>query len=232
MATPQLPLEPGGIYHIYSHANGSENLIRVADNCWHFLKKYFLYIQPAAGTYAYCLMPNHFHAMIHVHDEEKLTKLIKRKSKNDDQIEYPKLVSRQISHFLNGYIQAYNRMFGRMGSLFIPNFKRRKVETSDYFIRLVAYIHRNPIKNKRTRLCYEFFCSSTACFIKELASSFDKGLEFSSNSFQTASLSLPTKGLTGGFSSSFTTLGISKCTQINSIILRRNTSESQAHQRP
>jgi putative transposase len=147
MASPQLPLEPGGIYHIYSHANGSENLFRVEDNYRHFLKKYFQYIQPAAGTYAYCLMPNHFHAMIHVHDEEKLTKLIKRKSKSDDQIEYPKLVSWQISHFLNGYTQAYNKMFGRMGSLFIPNFKRRKVETSDYFIRLVTYIHNNPIKH-------------------------------------------------------------------------------------
>ena len=62
-------MQPEIFYHIYNHANGSENLFRVEDNYRFFLERWGKYVEPVANTYAYCLMPNHFHALIKVKEE-------------------------------------------------------------------------------------------------------------------------------------------------------------------
>ncbi len=54
-------LEPGRMYHIWTHANGNENLFREEKNYTYFLERYNYHIEPVAETYAYCLMPNHLH---------------------------------------------------------------------------------------------------------------------------------------------------------------------------
>lgn len=38
-------------------------------------------------------------------------------------------------------------MFDRKGSLFIPRFKRKPVDSDAYFTQLIAYIHLNPVKH-------------------------------------------------------------------------------------
>lgn len=60
------PLLPDTSFHIYNHANGFENIFREAENYRFFLEKYQLHITPIAETYAYCLMPNHFHLVIRI----------------------------------------------------------------------------------------------------------------------------------------------------------------------
>lgn len=58
--------EPERVYHIYTHANGSENLYREEGNYRYFLKKYVEHIYPVVETYAYCLIPNHLHRVVRV----------------------------------------------------------------------------------------------------------------------------------------------------------------------
>src|SRR5699024_7832798 len=59
-------------YHIYNHANGTENLFREKKNYAFFLKKYQQHIAPIAETYAWCLMPNHFHLLIKMRSEQEI----------------------------------------------------------------------------------------------------------------------------------------------------------------
>jgi len=66
-------LAPEDVYHIYNCANGTENLFREERNYHFFLEKYFKYAHPIAETFAYCLMPNHFHIMVRIRSEEDLT---------------------------------------------------------------------------------------------------------------------------------------------------------------
>lgn len=151
------PLLPDKVYHIYNHANGSENLFRSDKNYRYFLAKYAQYIYPVVDTYAYCLMPNHFHLMVRIRSEEELLEYLKiKKSRKDlepplqgfQTLEEVSLsISRQFSHFFNAYTQAYNKMYNRKGSLFIPRFKRKLVQDENYFTRLIAYIHLNPVKD-------------------------------------------------------------------------------------
>jgi putative transposase len=62
-------LQQGKYYHVYNRGNNRENLFREADNYEHFLRLYDKYICPVAETFAWCLMPNHFHLLIHVKEE-------------------------------------------------------------------------------------------------------------------------------------------------------------------
>ena len=50
----KMPLEPDSCYHIYNHANGYDKIFYNDGNYLFFLKKYALYINPVADTFAYC----------------------------------------------------------------------------------------------------------------------------------------------------------------------------------
>ena len=134
-------LLPDKYYHIYNHANGNDNLFRQEENFYYFLEKYAKYIAPNVDTFAYCLMPNHFHLFIRVKPLEGFRTL--QGVITDEQA--AEFISQQFSNLFNGYTQAYNKRFNRKGSLFNPRFKRKKVETTDYFIQLIKYIHFNPV---------------------------------------------------------------------------------------
>jgi putative transposase len=147
-------LLPEKIYHIINHANGSENLFRSNENYRYFLEKYTEYIYPIAETYAYCLMPNHFHLMVKIRSEADIFNfLVSRQAesvKKQDLTGFENLsglLSQQFSHFFNAYTKAYNKMYDRRGSLFERAFKRKSVETEAYFTQLIVYVHLNPIKH-------------------------------------------------------------------------------------
>ena len=63
------PLRYGQFYHIYNRGTDGCNLFREADNYEHFLGLYDKYISPVAETFAWVLMPNHFHLLVKVKEE-------------------------------------------------------------------------------------------------------------------------------------------------------------------
>lgn len=70
------------MYHIYTHVNGFENFFNREENYFYFLKKYTEYIHPIAETYAYCLMPNHFHVMIRIRTQKDVLEFLRMKELN------------------------------------------------------------------------------------------------------------------------------------------------------
>jgi REP element-mobilizing transposase RayT len=151
MAQNRIALEPGQMYHIWTHANGDDNLFREERNYTYFLDKYSYHIEPVAETYAYCLMPNHLHLMVRVKEENEVLEYLRVKKSNSTLQGFETLggfsnvISRQFSHLFNGYTQAFNKLYNRKGSLFIPNFKRKLINSENYFGTLIAYIHNNPV---------------------------------------------------------------------------------------
>src|SRR5688500_11898719 len=101
----QIPLLPETIYHIYTHANGSENLFRSDANYNYFLKKYAEHIFPVAETFAYCLMPNHLHLAVQIRKEEEVLESLRLKKPTLQGFEtlggFSKAVSLQFSHLFN-----------------------------------------------------------------------------------------------------------------------------------
>jgi REP element-mobilizing transposase RayT len=156
-------------YHLYNHANSNENLFKSDNNYTYFLSKFNQYISPIADTYAYCLMPNHFHFLVKIKDEAIISNL---------SYEYPSLnpqgfknlegfISQQFSNFFNAYTKAFNKMYDRKGALFLHNFKRKEVNHETYFAKLIHYIHANPVHHGFTTQIEAWQFSSYQSYISE-----------------------------------------------------------------
>lgn len=154
-----IKLQPNYFYHIYNQANGNENLFINDENYNYFLNRFFEFISPIAEIYAYCLMPNHFHFLIKIKEEESIEKL---KSLKDSQtnISNEFYLSRQFSNFFNAYTKAFNKVFKRRGSLFQQNFKRKQIDSDEYFTKIIHYIHANPVHHGFVKSIEEWQYSS------------------------------------------------------------------------
>jgi putative transposase len=162
------PLSFGCYYHIYNRGNNRENIFVERRNYPYFLKLYAKHIQPIAETYAYCLLPNHFHFAIRTYTEEEqeayyhqngsISK-IEPFSKNDAKVDSisktePTLPlfklqqpSRAFNNMFIAYARAFNKATNRTGVLFETPFGRKIVDNERYFMALITYIHRNPQKH-------------------------------------------------------------------------------------
>lgn len=140
---------PEAYYHIYNRANGNEKLFLSNDNYCYFLKRYKDFISPIGNTYAYCLMPNHFHFLIQIKNEidlmEHLKNIYDSKTSEDFKNNLSNILSQQFSHFFNSYTQAFNKQQNRMGSLFMKSYKRKPISNDSYRLKLVHYIHLNAL---------------------------------------------------------------------------------------
>ena len=65
-------LKYGHFYHIYNRGIDSCDLFREPDNYEHFLGLYDKYVSQVADTFAWVLMPNHFHLLVKVKEEKEI----------------------------------------------------------------------------------------------------------------------------------------------------------------
>jgi putative transposase len=168
-------LEPSKYYHIFNHANGDDILFRNDENHYFFLRKYQHHISPVADTYAYCLMPNHFHFLVKIKSEAELFvylktfpkfKTLEKFNELDDKV-ISNFLSKQFANLFSSYTQAFNKMYNRRGSLFLKNFKQKEVIDNAYFINLIRYIHANPIHHGFTKNMSDWKFSSYNSFFSE-----------------------------------------------------------------
>jgi REP element-mobilizing transposase RayT len=150
------PLHPGVIYHIYNRGVNGEAIFKEKRNYEYFINLYVKHIQPVADTYAFCLLPNHFHILAEVKDLSGL-----------------KSASQSFSNFFNAYAKSINKAYGRTGPLFERPFKRIPVTDSDYFTCLLIYIHQHPQRHGLIEdyrdwpySSYGIFTSDQASFVK------------------------------------------------------------------
>ena len=156
-------LENGNYYHIYNHAVGGLNLFDSPDNYEYFLSLYDKYISPIAETYAWVLMPNHFHILVRIKED-----VVYKYSNSDgsiDAVRFSELKwkttnrtasagpvcvknvdpSKHFSHCFNAYTKYFNKRYQTWGTLFERPFRRKRIEKERYLKNLVVYIHNNPV---------------------------------------------------------------------------------------
>ncbi len=149
MGNKWIPIAPGKVYHVYTHGNADDNIFKEEKNYYRFLEKYNQYIPVIAHTFAYCLMPNHFHLLIMIKQKNELITFYSKKYKQkplekiQEKIEHFNV--QQFSNLLNSYAKYYYIKYNRRGSLFINNIKRKLIENRQYFLNALNYIHFNPV---------------------------------------------------------------------------------------
>ena len=71
------PLQPDSYYHVFNRGVNRQNLFFEGRNYGYFLQLYAHHIEPVADTYAYCLLPNHFHLLVRVKTEAEQREYLK-----------------------------------------------------------------------------------------------------------------------------------------------------------
>jgi putative transposase len=140
---------PGEFYHVYNRGTEKRNIFSSRADHDRFLTLLYLCNQtavvhlqiqgrtlkelsdkregePLVAIVAYCLMPNHFHLLVHELQEGGLSKFMQK--------------------VMTGYTMYFNKKNDRNGSLFQGKFKATHVTDDRYLRYLVSYIHLNPVK--------------------------------------------------------------------------------------
>ncbi len=117
------PLVPGVVYHLFNRGTNREVICRTPENYRHLLRLYAHHVAPEVDTFAFCLLPNHFHLLVRARSAQ---------------------ASAALSRCFNAYAKAFNRRYARTGSLFEHPFRRKPVDDDRYFATLVRYVHHNP----------------------------------------------------------------------------------------
>lgn len=159
-----IQLLPGNTYHLFNHAVGTDNLFKCRENYLYFLKKYANHIQFICDTYCYCLLPNHFHLLVKIKDENAIADYyitIKRKELNlSDNEMISDFIMERFSNWLNGYAKAFNKLYNRKGALFMDYTKRRLIMQDTDFSKIIHYIHANAVHHKLVKTIDEWEHSS------------------------------------------------------------------------
>jgi hypothetical protein len=156
-------LEFGQYYHIYNRGINGCDLFVDEENYRYFLNLYNKYIEPVAETYAWILMPNHFHLLVRIKEnvcykysnadrsidpvrfrERKWETQDLSASVGSDSVKMPKPYL-HFSHLFNAYTKYFNKQQNRHGSLFERPFKRKLIDNDHYLRTLLLYIHNNPV---------------------------------------------------------------------------------------
>ena len=118
--------EDGQIYHLYNHGAHRYQIFRKAAHYRRCLKLLTHYATKYRVTVlAYCLMPNHYHI------------LAKQEEGGS--------ISRFLQTTFNAYVQYFNLLERHSGTLFQGAAKFRLIDTDDYLVRIICYIHSNPV---------------------------------------------------------------------------------------
>ncbi len=141
----KVKLEYGRYYHIYNRGNNRENLFHGPRHYRYFLQLYAKYITPVADTFAYCLLPNHFHFGLRTRTEEEQEVFFDRnRDLESDPLFMLRHPSRAFNNFFIAYARSFNNETKRTGALFESPFERTLVDNQQYLLRLITYIHHNP----------------------------------------------------------------------------------------
>ena len=126
MAQRKTKFEKEYYYHIYNRGVNKQNIFKSDANYRFLIRKVKKYtVQDKIAVIAYCLMPNHYHFLF----------------RQDGNIS----ISNTMQAIFNSYTKAFNKMYGRSGTLFEERFKSILVDSGVYITHLCRYIHRNPI---------------------------------------------------------------------------------------
>jgi REP element-mobilizing transposase RayT len=128
------------ILSLFPNRSNYQTVFFERENYLHFLKLVRRYlIANNILVLAYCLMPNHYHFLVQCNGGN---------------------LSEAMQLLSLAYTKGINKRFNRVGSLFQGRFQAILVDSDDYLVHLVRYIHLNPVKADLAKIASEWEFSS------------------------------------------------------------------------
>ena len=136
-----------GIYHVMMRGINRQDIFFDDEDYRRFLESMKRVKENrSCAIYGYCLMGNHVHLLLH-EEEEALSVIMKRIG--------------------TSYAWWYNQKYDRAGHVFQNRFQSETVETEEYLLGVVRYIHNNPVKAKLAARPEEYKWSSCQTYFGE-----------------------------------------------------------------
>ena len=140
MARRKTSFLAGHYYHIYNRGNNYQRIFFERENYLFFLKQTRYYLtEKTAEVVAYCLMPNHYHFLVYLRQDN---------------------LSEKMAFLSLSYTKAINKRFKRCGALFQGPFQSIHIDQEEYLLNLSRYIHLNPVKAGLVQKAQEWEFSS------------------------------------------------------------------------
>lgn len=135
-----MQLSEGDLYHVFNRGNNREVIFRRQSNYHHFMDGIRKYLLGSCDLVAWCLMPNHFHLLVHA-NRHSIPLILDGSFKRQR-------FSQGIKQLLSSYAKSINKQEGRTGSLFQQKTKSVLVSdpVEDYSVTALHYIHQNPVR--------------------------------------------------------------------------------------
>ena len=126
MPRPLIIVSSTGIYHIMLRGVNRQKIFLDDQDYFKFLKELKITKEKYEyEIYAYVLMPNHIHLEI-------------KENKNG--------ISKVIHRLAVSYSIYFNKKYQRIGHVFQDRYNSKVVESNEYILKLMRYIHQNPEK--------------------------------------------------------------------------------------
>ncbi len=148
------PLSNNNYYHVYNRGNNRDNIFFKEKNYSFLLKRLKEKFTSVAELNAFCFMPNHYHLIVKILDEDN----------------FPKAMNR----IFISYTKAINKENNRSGHLFEGRYKYKLVPENNYLLHLSRYIHLNPIRAGLVTNVENWKYSSYNIFVNNKAHNFIK----------------------------------------------------------
>lgn len=150
----QKPSHGEGLFHVYSRGFDRRPIFGSAVDSREFLqcfrrylctdgtqrdrsRRAYRHLDNEGAVLAYCLMPNHFHLVIHQRRPFGMAHLMRPA--------------------ITGYVMYYNRRHGRSGRLFESVYKASPIDDHRYAKAAIAYVHSNHPEDPGFELCSHDF---------------------------------------------------------------------------
>ncbi len=142
MARRPRQLSASGIYHIMCRGIDRQQLFYDEADSVKFMAALSMVQSEDFEILAYCLMGNHLHLLV-------------RTSKTD--VEHMELAMKRLGI---RYANQFNQRYNRLGPVFQNRYKSVPVQGTKYFLRVLRYIHQNPVKAGICREMQDYLFSS------------------------------------------------------------------------
>lgn len=148
MSRPPRVLSKTGLYHIIFRGINRQNIFEEKEDYEKMLSIIEIVKEEMNfEIYAFCFMSNHVHLFL----EENMLGDIKK-----------------IMHkILTRYVRWFNYKYERSGSLIGNRYKSEPIEDDSYYLELVKYIHRNPLKAKIVERIADYPWSSYKDYLEQ-----------------------------------------------------------------
>jgi len=142
-------LSSTNIYHVMIRGNRKQDIFLEDYDRFKFVKILKKVKQKEEyELYAYCLMSNHVHLLI--------------KEKNEQ-------ISRVMKRINISYVNYFNRKYQQIGHLFQGRYKSEPIESENYLLAVLSYIHNNPLNALIVKNLEEYPWSSYCLYTKKLS---------------------------------------------------------------